>query len=113
MSIMAKKKKTPKRRAVTPPPTPTKHNLSRPPSRLEGGKHFEIARKIWKASQGQEPIIHHYRRKEAVSWALVAARLEAEQTATHGGSFADCLRSAIKELEAQLHFLGEKDGDGD
>ena len=111
MHTMAKKKKAPKRRSVTPPLANPKHVLPRVEKiHKEPHKLFQIAHTIWKASQHQDSIIQDYRRKEAIGWALAAARQEAEQTATNGGSLADCLRGAIKELEAQLHFLGKGDG---
>ena len=109
MPAMAKKKKS-TRRAGTPPPAPNRKNLPAPSGILKQDKLFQVALKVWKASQGQELVIQDYRRKEALGWAVAAARLEGEMTATHGGSLADCLRSVIKELVAQLRFLGQGDG---
>lgn len=61
-------------------------------------RYLDMAQSLWRAASKCDPDISLLKKREALGYALLAARAEAEDENASGGSLAECLRRAAQVL---------------
>lgn len=64
-----------------------------------------LAKEVWRAAQHHSQEVVRMKKLEAIGWAFLAAREAAESSIDKGEDLADCLNSAIKQLQEQVKTI--------
>lgn len=96
------------RRKETQVSKPKKHETEKYACSEEANRYIALALSVWESARmSTSPSTANAKKKEAVGWAVQAAKKVAEEEVDHGKTLAECLRIAAQVLMEKAEEIKE------